>query len=109
MEIFVASIMLIAIGIMFRVIKFQAAFVAVALVCLAAALIPSAGKYANYVPSWVFWGVVIILGINLLRTVLGALFGRRTADYFTGGLLMAILRPVIALFEGLVRAVFRIR
>lgn len=109
MEIFVASIMLVGIGVMLRIIRLKAAFMAIGLVCLAAALIPSAGRFTNYIPSWVFWGVIIFLGISLLRVVLGGLFGRGAADNFIGSLLTAILTPVIALFERFVRAVFRIR
>jgi len=109
MEIFVAAIALVGIGVMFRVIKLQAAFMTIGLVCLGAALLPSAGKFTNYVPSWVFWGVVIIIAISLLRAVLSVLFGKSAADNFTGSLLTSILAPLIRLFEGLVRAVFRIR
>lgn len=109
MEIFVAAIMLVGFGVMLRIVNIRAAFMTIGLVCLGFALWPSAGRFTNYIPSWVFWGVVIILGINLLRGILGALFGRRAADNFTGNLLSSIFRPVIALIEGLVRAVFRMR
>lgn len=109
MEIFVAAIMLVGIGVMLRIVNLRAAFMTIGLVCLGAALLPSAGRFTNYVPAWVFWGVVIILAINLLRTVLGVLFGRSAADNFTGNLLSAILQPVTRLFEGLIRAIFRIR
>jgi len=76
MEVFVAAIMLVGISVIVRIINLQAAFMTIGLICLGFALWPSAGRFTNYIPSWVFWGVVIILGINLLRTVLGALFGR---------------------------------
>lgn len=109
MEIFVAAISLVGIGVMLRVIKLQAAFMTIGLVCLGAALLPSAGQYAEHVPAWMFWGVVIILGISLLRTILAALFGSSVADSFTGNLLSAVLKPVVALFEGLVKSVFRMR
>jgi len=109
MEVFVVAIMLVGIGVIVRVINLRAAFMTIGLVCLGFALWPSAGRFANYIPSWVFWGVVIILGINLLRTVLGSLFGRSAADNFTGNLLSAIFRPLIALMEGLIRVIFRTR
>lgn len=109
MEVFVVAIMLVGFGVMLRIINIRAAFTTIGLVFLGFDLWPSAGRFANYVPSWVFWGVLIILGVNLLRTVLGALFGRSAADSFTGNLLSSVLRPVIALIEGLVRSVFRIR
>jgi len=76
----------------------------IGLVCLGFTLWPSARKIINYIPAWVFWGVAIILGINLLRTLLGALFGRSAADNFTDNLLSSIFRPVIALIEGLIRS-----
>lgn len=109
MEVFVVAIMLVGFGVMLRIVTIRAAFMAIGLLCLGFALWPSAGKFANYIPSWVFWGVVMILGINLLRTVLGALFGRSAADNFTGNLLSSVFRPIVSLFEGLIRAVFRIR
>jgi len=109
MEIFVLAIMLVGIGVIVRGITLRAAFMTIGLVCLGFALWPSAGRFANYIPLWVFWGVVIILGINLLRAVLGALFGRSAADNFIGNLLSSIFRPVIALIEGLVRSILRIR
>lgn len=109
MEIFVAAIMLVGIGVMFRVLNLRAAFMTIGLVCLGGAMLPNAGRFTDYVPSWVFWGVVIILGINVLRRVLSVLFGRSAADNFTGNLLSAILQPVTRLIEGLIRAVFRIR
>ena len=109
MEIFVVSIMLVGFGVMFRFIRLRAALLIIGMVVLAAALLPSAGKFTDYFPLWVFWGVAIILGINLLRAVLGTLFGRAAADSFTGSLLTTVLRPVIALLVGLVRSVFRTR
>lgn len=109
MEFFVASIMLIGIGVMLRAIKLKAALIVIGLVVIVAALLPSAGRFSSYIPSWVFWGVVIILGVNLLRTVLGVFFGKGAADNFTGSLLTAILTPVISFFEWLVKAVFRTR
>jgi hypothetical protein len=109
MEIFAAAIAMVGIGIMLGIIRLKAAFTVIALISLGAALLPLSGRFGQHIPAWVFWGVVIILGINLLRMVLGVLFGRNAADNFTGGLLLAVLRPVVALFEGIVRAVFRIR
>lgn len=109
MEIFVSAIILVGIGVMFRVLNLRAAFMVIGLVCLGGAMLPNAGRFTDYVPSWVFWGVVIILGINVLRRVLGVLFGRSAADNFTGNLLSAILTPINRILESLMKAIFRIR
>lgn len=71
MEFFDIAIMLVGIGVLFRVFNLRAALMTIGLVCLGAALLPSAGRFTENVPLWVFWGVLIILSVNLLRTVLG--------------------------------------
>ncbi|QXE85535.1 hypothetical protein KP003_14235 [Geomonas nitrogeniifigens] len=109
MEIFVLTITLVGIGVMFRVLRLQAAFMLIGFVALAVALMPSAGKYSQYVPTSAFFGVVAIIAISLLRAVLGVLFGRRAADSFTGSILAAIFSSFIRIFTGMVRALFRVR
>lgn len=109
MEIFVLTIMLVGIGAMFRILRLQAAFMLIGFVAIAVALMPSAGEYARYLPTWVFCGVIAIIAISLLRAVLGVLFGRRAADSFLGSLLMAIFSSFSRLFGGALRAFFRLR
>jgi hypothetical protein len=76
MEIFIATIMIVGIGVMFRVIRIQAALLLIVLVAIATALWPSAGRFSQNLPTWVFWGVVMVIAINLLKAILSVLFGR---------------------------------
>ncbi|MBI4691207.1 MAG: hypothetical protein HY754_13230 [Nitrospirae bacterium] len=109
MEAFVAAIILVGIAVMFRAIKFSAAVLLIVIVGVAFALMPHAGKYSQYIPTWLFVIVAIILGINLLRFILGILFGRSAADGFTGKLLYGIFTPIFRIIGGLLRTIFRIR
>lgn len=109
MDPLVAGILLIGIGFLIRIINMQAALMLVGIIILAIAALPHAGKYAQYVPLWTFVGVVLVMGINILRTVLGILFGQSAADGFTGRLLYAIFTPIFRIVGGLLRRVFRIR
>lgn len=106
---FVAAIVIIGIGTMLRLIKLPAAILLIAVVAATLALMPSAGSYAKYVPTWLFWGIVVVLVINLLRGVLGILFGRSAADGMTGNLLHDIFTPLFRMVGGLLRTIFRIR
>ena len=106
---FVAAIVIIGIGTMFRLIKLPAAILLIAIVAGTLAFLPLAGSYAKYVPSWLFWVIVVILGINLLRGLLGILFGRSAADGMTGTLLYDIFTPIFRFIGGLLRTIFRIR
>jgi len=106
---FVAAIIIIGIGTMLRLIKLPAALMLIAIVMGTLAFLPSAGSYAEHVPSWLFWAIVVILGINLLRGVLGILFGRSAADGMTGSLLHDIFTPIFRIIGGLLRTIFRIR
>lgn len=109
MEPFVAGIILIGIGFLIRVINMQAALMLVGIIILAIAALPHAGRFAQYVPLWTFVGVVLVMGINILRTVLGILFGQSAADGFTGRLLFAIFTPIYNMISGILRTIFRIR
>lgn len=109
MEIFILTITIIGIGVMFRVLRLQAAFMLIGFVALAFAFMPSAGKYSQYLPTCVLWGVVAIIAISLLRVVLRVLFGRRAADSFIGSLLVGILTSFMRIFEGIVRTLFRFK
>jgi hypothetical protein len=81
----------------------------VGLIAIAALILPHAGKYSEGIPSWMFWGVIIIIGINILRAILGVLFGRPAADSFTGRLIYQIFTPVFRMLEAFFRGIFRIR
>ena len=70
---------------------------------------PQAGKYSQYIPTWLFVIVAIILGINLLKAIVGVLFGRSAADGFTGKLLYGIFTPIFRIICGLLRTIFRVR
>lgn len=109
METFVAAIILIGIGVMLRIIKLQAALLLIGVVVVALALMSSAGKYAQYVPIWLFVIIAVILGINLLQAVLGVLFGKNAADGFTGKLLYGIFTPIFNAIGALFRTIFRVR
>lgn len=108
-EAFVAGIILVGIGVMLRIIKLQAALMLTGIIVVVFALLPSTGTYAKHIPTWLFVIVAIVLGINLLRFILGILFGRSAADGFTGKLLYGIFTPIFRIIGGLLRAIFRIR
>lgn len=108
-EPFAAAIVLIGIGVMIRAIRLQAAVLLIIIAGAAFALTSSFGAYAQYVPSWVFWIVVIVLGINLLSAIFRVLFGRGAAEGFTGNLLFGIFTPILNLLGGLLRTIFRVR
>jgi hypothetical protein len=78
-------------------------------IILTIAVLPHAGRLAQYVPLWVFVGICIVIGINIIRTVLGILFGQSTADGFTGRLLNDIFTPIFRIIGGLLRTIFKIR
>jgi hypothetical protein len=106
---FVAAIVIIGIGTMLRLIKLPAAILLIAIVLGTLAFLPLAGNYAKYVPTWLFWIIAVVLAINLLRGVLGILFGRSAADGMTGSLLHDLFSPIFRIIGGLLRTVFRIR
>lgn len=109
MEAFVAAIILVGIAVMLRIIRLQAALFLIGVVLVALAFMSSAGKYAHYVPTWLFVAIAVILGINLLRAVFGVIFGKSAADGFTGKLLYGVFAPVLSGIGALLRTVFRIR
>lgn len=109
MEPFVAAIILIGIGVIVRVINFQAAAVLFGIIILSIAALPYTGRFAQYVPLWTFVGVALVIGINILRTILGILFGQSAADGFTGRLLYDIFTPIFRIISGLLRRIFRVR
>jgi hypothetical protein len=108
-EAFVAGIILVGIAVMVRIIRLQAALLLIGIILFIAYLLPSFGTGHNNIPLWLFWAVVIVLGINLIRAIFAVLFGRSAADSFTGRFLYGIFSPIIRIIEGLIRVIFRTR
>jgi len=108
-EVFVASIILIGIAVMLRIVRMQAAFFLIGVIFLAAYLLPLTGAYAGSIPTWLFVIIVVILGISLLRGIVSILFGRDAANNFVGGLLGNILTPLFQAIGRILRGIFRIR
>ena len=73
---FLAATVVIGIGTMLRLIKFKAALFLIVIVAGTLAFLPCTGSYAKDVPTWLLLSIVVILGINLLRGLLGIIFGR---------------------------------
>lgn len=108
-EAFIVGIVLVGFGVMLRIIKLQGALMIIGLIAVAALILPYTGKYSEGIPSWMFWWIVIIIGINVLRAILGMLFGRPAADSFTGRLLYQIFSPVFRMLEAFFRGIFRVK
>jgi hypothetical protein len=108
-EPFVAGIILVGIAVMLRILRLRAAFFIIGIIALAFALTPSAGKYSQHIPTWLFVIIVIILGINLLKSGLGILFGKEAADSFTGKFLYGIFTPIFNAIGAILRTIFRIK
>jgi uncharacterized membrane protein AbrB (regulator of aidB expression) len=109
MEAFVAAIILIGIGIMLRIIKLQAGLFLIAVVIVALAFMSYAGKFARYVPTWLFVAIAVVLGINLLRSVLDDLFGKSVGDGATSGLIGGALETTFRGVGLALRSIFRIK
>ena len=103
------AIMVIGLGVLVRAIRLQAALMLFVLIILSILSLPYAGRFAQYVPFWVFVGIVLVVGINILRAVLGILFGQSAADGFTGRLLYSIFTPIFRFIGGILRTIFRVR
>jgi len=108
-EPFVLAIVIIGIGTMLRVIKLPAAILLITTALTLASIMPRLGNYAQYASAWLFWTIVVIFGISLLRAILSILFGRSAADTVTGRLIYDIFTPIFRIVGGFLRTIFRIR
>lgn len=108
-EAFVASIILVGIGVMIRAVRLPAAFMLIGIILLVLVLLPLAGSHMGGVSAAVVFTVIGIIAINILRGIFSVLFGQSAADGFTGKLLFGIFTPILNMISRILRAIFRMR
>ncbi len=108
-SIFLVSFILISFGIIFRIFKLKTAVMLMGLFIAAAVLMSFAAGNSSGIMTWIIWGLLVLIGINIMRFILGSLFGQSAADSVTGSLLYDLFTPVFRSIGGFLRKVLRIK